>query len=205
MNLFVVILLIFCLSFDVLLASFSYGIDKIKIPLKSIILMNLIITILFVTSNFFGELISLYVEQSVLNIISFFILFVLSLCNFFKYSIKKYFLKLNNKKFTLYNINFIMQVAVDSTLADSDNSKILSLKEAISLGVALSLDGITVALSIGFFFNNYIILFLTSFVITISMFIIGNILGCKFSKKMDINLSWLSGIIFLILAITKIV
>lgn len=202
---FEIFVIILCLSFDALLASFSYGINRIKIPLKSMIIINLVITITFILAMVIGEILSDFINPSYLNIISFFILFSLAILKFFEYSIKKYFCNIKNKSFKLYNMSFILSVVSDSTLADVDKSKELNCKEAISLGLALSLDGICAALSIGLLFNNYLLAFIYSFSITFLMFIIGNKLGNKISRKKDINLSWFSGLILLILSITKII
>ncbi len=105
----------------------------------------------------------------------------------------------------MYNVKFILQVIKDNTLADADKSKVLSIKESISLGMALSLDGICAAVSFGLSFNNYIIVFIFSFSITFIMFILGNVIGKKINNGKELNLSWLSGVILLILAITKLI
>lgn len=141
---------------------------------------------------------------NVINIISFIILLCLGIYKIFEYSIKKYFKELKEKEFNLFNIKFILNVVTNNTLADIDNSKILSVKESISLGVALSLDGICAALTVGLTFNNYFLIFILSFSITFFMFLAGNIIGKKTSTK-NLNLNWLSGVILIILAITKII
>lgn len=200
-----VFILIFCLSFDVLIASFAYGSDKIKIPFKSMFLINIIITLLFIISLFLGNVLSNVLNVNLIKIISFLILFCLGIFKLFEFSIKKYFGKIKSeKKFKLFNFNFILQVVNDNTLADVNSDLDLSLKESITLGIALSLDGIAAAISVGLFFSNYLFVLFVSFSITFIMFLIGNILGRKISMK-EINLGWLSGLILIILAITKII
>ncbi len=99
----------------------------------------------------------------------------------------------------------MLEVINNNTLADKDNSKNLSFKESICLGFVLSIDGITAAFSTGLMFNNYILVLFFSFFITLFMFLIGNILGKKIKSKGTSNFSWVSGIILLFLALTKII
>ncbi len=202
MELFILIL---CLSFDVLLASFSYGVNKIKIPFKSTLSINSTVTISFIIALLLGSVVSSFLDQTLIRVISFFILFALSLIKFFEYTIKRYFSKINNKEFKMYDIKFILQVVQDNTLADTDKSKVLSVSESISLGLALSLDGMCAALSFGMEFNNYLLVFLFSFSITYIMLFLGNYIGKKIGEYKEFNLSWLSGVILFILAITKLI
>lgn len=202
---FEIFILIFFLSLDVLFASFAYGADQIKIPFKSILSITIIVTFLFIFSLFLGNSVGHFLDFYTIKIISFLILFCLSLSKFFEFSIKKYFSKLSSKNFKLFNFNFIVQVINNNTLADSDNSKTLSLKESISLGFVLSLDGMSAAFSTGLMFNNYFLVLISSFSITLFMFLLGNILGKKIKSNNNSNYSWISGIVLLILAITKII
>lgn len=168
------------------------------------ITISIIVTLLFIISLFIGNIIGSFLDINIIKYISFVILLFLGLYKLFEFTIKNFYIKLNDKEFKLFNIKFILNVISDSTLADIDKSKKLSIKESISLGVALSLDGICAALTVGMVFTNYVITILLSFCITLFMFLIGNIIGKKISYKKDINLSWLSGFILIILAITKL-
>lgn len=201
---FEIILLIICLSLDGLVASLSYGVEQIKIPYKSTFIINFINTTTFIFAMFIGQIIGDLINSNILKLISFLILFSLGLWKILEYSCKKYFTKNKNKTFKMFDIKFILQIANDSTIADKDKSKTLSSLEAISLGLALSLDGICAGLSVGLTYSNYISIFLCVFSITYTMFAIGNVIGNSLSQKRKINLSWLSGIILLILSFTKI-
>lgn len=200
-----IIIIMLCLSIDVLLTSFSYGVDKIKIPLKSVFIINLVTTILFIISLIIGSITSSFLDINMINIISFLILFALGITKLFEFSFKKLFSKLSIKEFKIYDFKFILQVVSDSRLADSDQSKMLSSKEAISLAIALSLDGICAAFSIGMSYNNYLIISLLSFTITTLMFISGNVLGKGFFAKKNLNIGWLCGVLLIALAVSKII
>ncbi len=199
------LIIILCLSIDVLLTSLSYGIERIKIPFFSIFILNIIISSSFFLSMILGQFITPLLDDLIIRLFSFIILFLIGIFKLLEYCIKKYFDSNNStKEFSIFNFKFVLQVLNDSIVADKDNSKVLSCKETIPLGIALSLDGISVGISLGLSNSNFYSLGISSFLITILMFSLGNILGNKISSKRDINIGWICGTILLILAFSKL-
>ncbi len=167
-------------------------------------MINLIITLLFIVSLLLGSVISNFLNTFAIKLISFFILFCLALTKIFEYSIKKLCSTLTDKEFKIFDFTFILKIVNDNTLADKDHSKILSPKEGIPLAIALSLDGICAALSIGMYSIDYYKITFFSFCITFIMFIAGNVLGKGFFAKRKMDLSWISVLILLCLAFSKL-
>ncbi len=197
---------VLALSLDAFCASLAYGVQEIKIPVKSIISVNFISTGLVGLGIEIGKLFGSVFSRELISAISFLILIGLGLIKIFEYSIKNWIKKNNNPKKDFYflNFHFLLQVITDSTEADADESKYLSLKEAYTLGFALSLDGFTAGIGAGLLSFDTGTVMLLSFVTGFLSMILGGFLGRKLAKKTKIDLSWISGVILVILAILKI-
>ena len=85
-----------------------------------------------------------------------------------------------------------------------DNSKTLNLKEALYLAIALSLDSIAIGFGSGIGNSNYIVVIILSLIWDIIAIWSGLFLGRKFVERTNIDLSWLSGIMLIILALLKL-
>ena len=202
------VLLVLALSLDTFVASLAYGINNIKMPFTSIIIIDLICAVFLTLSIFFGTLVKKVFPQNIATIISFIILILLGVYYLFENIIKTYLqekLNLDKKiKFKLFNIWFIVEVYIDETKADLDNSKKLSSKEALYLASALSLD----SLGIGFGFSlgniNYTHVLLLSLISDMIAIWSGLFIGKNLAEKSKINISWLAGIILIILAFLKL-
>jgi putative sporulation protein YtaF len=97
-----------------------------------------------------------------------------------------------------------LQVYADEIKADFDNSKCLNVKESFYLALALSLDSIAVGVGSSFCSINYIQVIILCFIIGIIAVSVGVFLGRKFAQKLHIELSWLSGVLLIVLAIIRI-
>jgi putative sporulation protein YtaF len=98
----------------------------------------------------------------------------------------------------------VLTVYADNIKADSDNSKVLSSKEAIYLALALSLDGFAAGFGFGLTEFSYLQMILLSFVSNIIAVSLGYIFGELLTKVTDKDFSWLGGAILIILAFTKL-
>ena len=108
-------------------------------------------------------------------------------------------------KFKLFNVWFIIDIYIDETKADLDNSKILSSKEALYLAIALSLDSLAIGFGSSLGNINYLNVILLSLVSDMIAIWLGLFIGRKFVEKSKLNLSWLAGIILIILAVLKLI
>ena len=201
-------LVVFTLSLDAFVASIAYGANKIKMPFKSMIIIDIICTSLLAISIFLGTLVKKTLPESTTIIISFTILILLGIFYLLEGVIKRYIknnLILDKKiKFKLFNIWFIISVYMDEIKADLDNSKTLSSKEALYLAIALSLDSLAIGFGSSLGSINCISIIFLSLIINMIAIWSGLAIGKRFVEKVKIDLSWLAGVILIILAFLKL-
>ncbi len=202
------LLLVLSLCLDTFVASIAYGNDKIKIPVISAVLINLVCSLLLAFSLLTGYFFKDFIPYHLASLLSFLILFTLGVYRLFEVFLKKYFNKFLAKNkpltFKVFDFKFVLEVYANEIKADYDNSKILTGKEAFYLGFALSLDSIAVGFGSSLGNVNYIQVLILSFFIGMISLLFGVYLGKHFRDKIDIELSWLSGVILIVLATMKI-
>ncbi len=201
-------ILVIALSTDAFVASFAYGANKIKIPLSSASIINLICTAFVMLSVLLSSIIRPWISEDTASAICFSILFLLGLFKLFDSSLKHWISKRKEHygklSFKLFDLKFILHVYADPAAADSDESRTLSVSESVSLAVALSLDGLSVGFGAGLSDVNYIELGVAAFTANFVSIIFGCFLGNKLSLKTNISLSWLGGVLLIVLAILKL-
>lgn len=176
-----VVVICLILSIDVSVISFNYGMSKIKMPVLSalsIALINLIVSGIGVIISFF---ISSSSNQSVVDYISIFLLFSLGVF----YLIKLFFFKKEEKSM------------------DKNDDKIISPLEAVLFALVLTPDGFCAGLSAGssyFFILSFLILFLFSTFLSVYLL---SFLGYRLSKKIRLNLDWLSPVCLILFSLIK--
>ena len=205
--LFQTFLLVLALGIDAFVCSFSYGANKIKIPLKSLLMINIItITLLFVGTMTAGLLSPIF-PLFLLEWIPFLILFFLGISKIFEGVIKSFIRKHKGSgqvKFSLFNLGFILQIYADYEQADADDSKELSIKEAIPLAVALGIDGLSVGFSVGLTAISVPLLLGMSFIVEFCCVLLGATLGRDTAKRINFDLSILGGVILIAIALFEL-
>lgn len=198
------LLLTLSVCLDSLVASIAYGTNKIKIPFSCSLIISLIGSISLGISLLIGSVIKNYIPSNLCTIISFTILMSLGIYRFFEGLFKSFIMKKkkNDKPLTfkIFDLNFVLQVYANETTADFDKSKTLSIKESIYLAIALSFDSLAIGLASSLSITNYIQVIIISFILGLIAIAFGVYLGKKVIEKSNINISWLSGIILMILA-----
>lgn len=203
-----IILLVLTLSMDAFVASIAYGTSDIKIPLKSIVIIDIVCAAFLALSMFLGSLLKKVLPSDLTIMISFILLMVLGIYYLFESIIKRYLEKKTHSKkqvkLKLFNIWLIIDIYIDETKADLDNSKTLNLKEALYLAIALSLDSIAIGFGSGIGNINYIVVIILSLIWDVVAIWGGLLLGRKFVERTNMDLSWLSGVMLIILALLKL-
>ncbi|MCL2838998.1 MAG: manganese efflux pump [Oscillospiraceae bacterium] len=171
------LLIALAISTDAFAASFAYGGKGIKIPFRSVLIINLVCSKMLGISLLAGEIIRPYMSETLTTGISFAILFILGI-------------------FKLFDGN------TNPKNHDKDNSKVISAAEAVSLSVALSLDGLAVGLGVAMGSANILAVILCTFTVGVGAVMLGCRLGNKIAGK--INVSWLSGVILIGLAFVNL-
>ena len=203
------VILASALSMDAFLASFAYGSNKIKIPVLSSQIINIICSLVLALSILIGKLSKPYIPEKMTLLLSFSILFVLGLSKLLDSIIKSKIRKYNkfNKeiKFSMFNIKFILNLYANPEEADIDLSRSLSPKEAISLAMALSLDGLALGFAAVLGNANGLAIILASLITDGIAIILGSYIGNKIASKSNCNLSWLGGLLLIVLGILKLI
>ncbi|MGL5347004.1 MAG: sporulation membrane protein YtaF [Peptostreptococcaceae bacterium] len=203
------LVLVISLCIDTFVTSMAYGADRIKIPFSSGLVINATCSLFLAISLLFGSAIKNFIPQDIAPLISFSLLLILGIYrlfeSFFKNSIKKYSNIGHPLTFKLFDFKFVLEIYADEIKADYDNSKLLSVKEAFYLAVALSLDSLTVGFGCSLGSVNLIDAVLLSFFVGALFLILGGYVGRHFAKTVNISISWLSGAMLILLAFMRII
>lgn len=200
------LLLVFALSMDSFLASLAYGSRRIRISIPVAFMISGIGT-LFLGISFFGSsVISAWIPDNVCSFLSFALFFLLGMSSLFKGTIKAFLKNRSNRKvtFACSGFSFVLDIYADETKADADANKDLSIKEALYLAIALSLDSLVSGIACAAGKYHPFFLVLCSFLIGGVMLLSGARLGNAYQKMERWNLSWVSAIVFLFLAFIRI-
>ncbi|WMJ80824.1 sporulation membrane protein YtaF [Clostridium sp. MB40-C1] len=202
------LLLVSVVCLDSFVASVAYGTNKIKIPFISANIINIISSSFLALALALGSVIKKVIPYNVTSIISFIVLFLFGIYYLAESLIKTYVKKHSNSnkkvKLKFCDLNFIIDIYIDETKADADHSKTLNPKEALYLAIALSLDSLAVGFGSSLGNINYIQIIILCLVMNMIAIYGGMFIGKKFVEKSKLNLSWLSGVILIILATMRI-
>ena len=165
------------LSLDALTAGFAYGSSGIKIPFASTIVITVICSFITGLGFLIGDVLKSYIPSWIIIGVTFIILFILGIIKLLDRNITK---------------------------ADMDFSKTISPIEAAFLASSLSLDGLAVGIGAALGNVNGLAVFLFSLITNTVSIMVGCFIGNKIAIKTQINLSWLSGIVLIIIAFLKL-
>lgn len=202
------LILVSSLCIDSFVASIAYGTSKIRIPFVSIIIINLVCTTTLACSLLIGSILKSFLPGNLPVVLGFLLLMALGIYRLFEYIFKAYISKCSKSDspltFKIFDFQFVLQVYADEIKADFDNSKCLNVKESFYLALALSLDSLAVGIGSSLCSINYLQVLLLCFVIGIIAVSLGVFLGRKFAQKLHLELSWLSGLLLIVLAIIRV-
>ena len=202
-------LLVVALCMDAFMASLAYGAGNIKIPFRSAFVIGLIGTSFLALSLFAAGIVARFVPAYICALASFILLMVLGVSSLFQNAIKAYLktLKNNSKKlsFKYANIGFIIDIYLDETQADSDRSKVLSVKEAVYLAVVLSMDSLVTGFGAGLGAMSYVSTLAMSLVLGVLAVMLGGRIGAKIAGRKGLDLSWMGGAILILLAVVRMI
>ena len=200
-SLFIVVAI--CL--DSLAIGIAYGMRKIKIPIKSLLVIDIVCTVVLSIAMLLGNVIKKILPGNIPTMISFLILLSIGIY-FLLEGISNSLINREKKTFhiKLSNIKIIIDVVVDCTKADMNNSGDIDLKEGFYLGMALSLDALGIGFGSAMGSINYIQVLVLSFIFNMIIILLGLYLGQKLVSKSKMEFSWISGLILIFLALCKL-
>ena len=176
-------LLTIALSLDSASAGFAYGTGKTRVPFLNIFVMAVIDTVILAVALLVGASISRIIPAYITLIISCVILIAMGLY--------KLVMWVKNKR---------------SKTPVKECAKI-SWRETFIVGIALSIDGL--AVGVGVAMTHITTLFIViviafSMLTDILIFSLGYLLGKQIHKITKLDVSWISGIVFILIALQKI-
>ena len=108
-------------------------------------------------------------------------------------------------KISFSQLSFILSIYNNPVMADRDHSATMSCVEAVFFALAMSLDGMFGGLGAGFTGKNIFFTVMGSFVVSFCAVLCGCRIGMQASKRWKTDVSWLGGVLFVILAFQKII
>ena len=199
-------LLVLAMSTDAFFAALSYGAGKIKIPFISAVIMCIVSTAVLTCSVCLSGVLGSFIPEKVCHTVGGLLLGLIGIISFCQNGLKAALRKRQGKgrlSFCWFNIDFVISVYLDETRADSDMSKVLSPKESLALAAALSVDSVSGGLCAGLSGANVLRVSILSFIFGLMAVAAGGKLGAGL-KNLSGDLSWVSGIFLIILAIYKL-
>lgn len=203
-----ILILVLALCIDTFVASVAYGADRLHISFIKVIAVNGICSGCLGAALFLGGFINGLVPEGLAKGLAFFCLLVLGAVKLMDYMIKRY---INNHvtvhkdfTFTVSGLSIIINIYGNPLEADWDNSKSLSWKETVMFSLAMSIDSLLAGTLSGFLMMPPVLTTVAAFVIGIAVMYMGLFLGHKLALLKNWDLSWISGVLFLILALSKL-
>ncbi|MCL2677547.1 MAG: sporulation membrane protein YtaF [Clostridiales bacterium] len=202
------LMIVTALSTDAFVSAFAYGGNKIRIPFASVAIISLVCSAILAASLFFGAFLSPFIPRRITALVCFFILFILGFIKIFDSTLKA-FIRKHNKlrkdfRFSAFNLKFVLHIYANPQEADLDSSRILSPFEAGYLALALSADGLAAGFGAGLTDVDHLLLVLFSLAFNMAAVLLGASVGKKLAEKLPLNLSWLSGLLLIVLGIIKL-
>ena len=201
-------LLVTAVSADAFAASFAYGVGRIRIPAASVSVIAGIATAVLLLSLLLGGVLRPWLPDGITTGLSFGILFLLGFLKLFDSSLKSFLRRHTTVrrewKVAGFQLRFILNVYADPEEADSDRSHTLSPREAAPLAAALSLDGLAAGFGAGLSSVNYPMAALLSLGMSALCVLLGSAFGRRTARRLSFDLSWLGGVLLLLLAGMKL-
>ena len=192
-------------SIDSLTAGLTYGTGRVHIKLPSYLILICVPAVFITAANRISSYIFMYLPKSALPILSFSLLALIGISKLSESLIRliahRHPSLTRNWGCRIKQIHIIFTVYLSPEDANQDDLQDLSPKEALLLSLALSLDSVLVGMAFTTGPISLAILFLLAALFNLILFSAGYWFGHLVSSVLHIDLSWLSGLFLLFLAI----
>lgn len=190
-------------NLDNMVIGIAYGIKNIQIKFLSNILIAFITTLGTFISMHIGNLITQFISINIANMIGSSIIILLGFYFLIQSSINIYHNNQEINMISLKDSNNMLKYAENS---DKDNSLYIDIKEAITVGIGLTLNNVGTGIAASIAGVNLFSTLLFTFIFSISFIYIGILLGNKILGRVLGKFSPLiSGIILILLGIIEII
>lgn len=204
---FHIFILVSALCLDTFVASTAYGTNQIRLSHKQITVFNGICCLCLGISLLFGTFLDSQIPETFTKEICFISFLFLGCLRLFDSGICHY---LQHHKFihkntslTLSHLNLIIDIYIDPVEADTDHNQCLSWKEVIFFSLAMSIDSLFTGIMAAFLKVSIPMTIATAFFIGELFTYLGLYIGHKISSHCPKDLTWLGGILFILLAFLK--
>jgi putative sporulation protein YtaF len=197
------ILLTLIVCVDIYFVAVNYGVQGIRIPALSAIVIGIVGAGMLGLSLAVSRLLTLFIPTELCSLIGFFMLTAIGIITIFKSIMRVVVRRLTERGDICVKMNSIglgIRLYLDDTYADEDKSKELSVREAITLAAVLSLDSIATGINSGFLQVGIIRTSIFALVMGVMAINLGVLTGKRLSE-LKYDFSWLSGIMLIILAV----
>lgn len=202
-----IITFVFALCTDTFVASLAYGANQVEVSWQKALALNGICSGFLGLALGFGSLIQYLVPRELARAVGFVCLLLLGAVKLLDYSIKKYInthCSLNkNFRFSLSGLKIIINIYGDPMAADWDNSRSLSWKETLCLGAAMSIDSLVAGTMAAFVDIPPLKTVAACFLMGTALMYAGLFAGRRLIARDGLDLSWLSGLLFIFLAFSR--
>ena len=186
------VLLIIVLSLDAFTAGLSYGVEKVRVPVASSLIIAALSGCMLTFSMTAGAVLLTIIPLKYTKVLSFSILFLLSLYKFYDTLPR---LRHSDSSLTTNNI---------SQKINTSDKAVLSGKEALFLGLALSVDNISAGLCTGSASLSPILLLFLTTIVHLLAIRSGLSAGRLLAQKTSHHFAWLGGAILMLLSILRL-
>ena len=178
------------ISLDSFATGFTYGTQKLRIPIATALAMSAVSCLVLSLAVSLGHLFGALLPASSLGL----------LCGALLFAVGGFkFLSACGEWFGTFSPLPLLR---DAECADVDRSRVLSVPESVFLALVLSLDNFAGAGLSDFVSPALPVVF--CFLINTAALLSGDRLGLRFARKSRLNLSWLSGIVLMLLALARL-
>lgn len=208
-SIFQAFFLVLALSLDTFTAGVALGTQKITVPFQSVLAISLTCSASLWLAISLGGWIGNWISPRTGAVIGCIILVMMGSVRLFDGVIKELLRRCCENKegmvFYRKNLKIFLQVCVDSAQADFNRSQSLSVPEAISLAVALSVDGLAAGVGAGILDVSHWLIFLIAMLINLFAVHLGCRTGIRFSRKHEQDISWVAGVLLIVLGLIKLI
>lgn len=198
--------LFLCLALcvDIFVAGVVYGADRILVSFRKNVIMNGIGTGCLGLALCFGSMLSLLIPDFLAAAVCFVSLFLIGMSRLLDSLIKNYLNRHcslhKNIRFSFSELKFILQIYADPSCADRDSDRVISAKEAVLLGFAMSIDSLCAGTFAAFLDISVGWTLIFSFLSGTAAMSIGQLAGQHMAKRMKADLTWIGGLLLILLA-----
>lgn len=199
------LLFLTAISIDSLTAGLTYGTQRVRIRHSAYLVLAFVPALFITLANRIGSFLYYLLPESTLPFLSFALLMFLALGKLTESLLRllahKYPSLTRNWGLKIKQINIIFTIYLSPEDANQEDLQVLSARESLLLSLALSLDSVLAGMAFTTGMLPWLPLFLLAALFNFFLFTAGYAFGHLVSSVLRIDLSWLSGLFLLLLAL----